>query len=320
MMIGSGPAAICRPPPFLTELLSSFSLQLLQCAYALIVQHFLHHNVKPWEDVPFWLAEGCSLIFNNTGPPCWEKKKKKEKTERKTEKSHRGCKFNLCAQGGERTSWIKVCLRSAVKVFIFLFKSQPTRRYLCDDDDNDDVQIKRQTLFFFPFFSFLVTCKKKRTHKNKTTLSPIFECWIYSLRRPGTGRRLGEKKKTWANVKERLNKQTAIRTITLPIFADCNLKIFACCCLRKKPPHLPAAQTPFAEEILRDVVREVQDSLCFIKGPLTWIRLVSRSSLIGRLDTWHLSHEILRNSGPSFRSESDEILRAANNQPPILPG
>lgn len=53
MMIGSGPAAICRPPPFLTELLSPFSLQLLQCAYALIVQHFLHRNVKPWEDVPF---------------------------------------------------------------------------------------------------------------------------------------------------------------------------------------------------------------------------------------------------------------------------
>lgn len=53
MMIGSGPAAICRPPPFLTELLSPFSLQLLQCAYALIVQHFLHHNVKPWEDMTF---------------------------------------------------------------------------------------------------------------------------------------------------------------------------------------------------------------------------------------------------------------------------
>lgn len=127
-----------------------------------------------------------------------------------------------------------MCLRSAVKVFIFLFKSQSAHRYLRDDD----VQIKRPC-FILSSLSLLFAKKKKTKQKNKTTLSPIFECWISSLRRPPCRGRADiwkTKKQPCANVKERLNKQRAIRTITLPIFADCNLKIFACRCLRKRPP------------------------------------------------------------------------------------
>lgn len=49
MMIGSGPAVICRPSSFLTELLLSLSLQLLQYAYALIVEHVLHCKMSVGE-------------------------------------------------------------------------------------------------------------------------------------------------------------------------------------------------------------------------------------------------------------------------------
>lgn len=63
MMIGSGPAAIWRPSSFQKELLSSFSLQLLQCPYAWIVEHILHYNIA-WRKTLFWLVERCSLIFD----------------------------------------------------------------------------------------------------------------------------------------------------------------------------------------------------------------------------------------------------------------
>lgn len=100
MMIGSGPAAIWRPSSFQTELLSSFSLQLLQRAYALIVEHILHYNTARL-NMLFWLAEGCSLIFKNRTPP--------------TKRSyHRGWKYFLCVRKKKKSrqaSWTeRVCV------------------------------------------------------------------------------------------------------------------------------------------------------------------------------------------------------------------
>lgn len=123
MMIGSGPAAICSPPSFLTNhyLHFHYSYCRAHMQWLYKVFFFPFYLTWAWKYMLFWLAKGHSLIFNTRALHLHTLKKKKW---RRQSRYRSGCKFKLVRSWAERTSWIKECLSTAVKVFIFLFESQ----------------------------------------------------------------------------------------------------------------------------------------------------------------------------------------------------
>lgn len=120
MIIVSGLGAIWRPSSFQTGLLSPFSLQLLHCAYA-------RYNMA-WVNMLFWLAEGCSLIFNNGAAPT-------KRTEAVTT-----ARNVLCFKKDEFKEW----LRSTKDILLFFPSWQPQRWHCCDNN----VQIQKPPWYF----------------------------------------------------------------------------------------------------------------------------------------------------------------------------
>lgn len=152
MMIGSGPAAICSPPSFLTNhyLHFHFSYCSAHMQWLYNVFFFSVYLTWAWKYMLFWLAKGHSLIFNTRA-----KKKERKKNEDKAAIAV-DVNLNLCAHGQRGQAELKSVWAQRSRFSFFCLSRSMERRRRCDGD----VQICRRRACF----SSLLLAKKKLSH------------------------------------------------------------------------------------------------------------------------------------------------------------